>query len=85
MLADRTEDHLASFEEDKEAVFFSSTEEMVDKAKYYLKNDEARERIAQAGYRRCLESGYSNYDRARLMLQEALAATSSHEAFVKTP
>lgn len=68
MLAERTSDHQLLFEEDKEAVFFSSLPELVDKAKYYVKNDHPRERIAQAGYERCLRSGYSNYERIKQML-----------------
>ncbi len=68
MLADRSEEHQASFEEGKEAEFFSSTDELVDKAKFYLAHDDLRRRIAQAGHRRCVESGYSNYDRIKTML-----------------
>jgi spore maturation protein CgeB len=68
MLAERTVDHQVLFEEDKEAVFFSSILELIDKVKYYIKNDQARESIAQAGYERCLRSGYSNYERMKQML-----------------
>ncbi len=73
MLAERNGDHLACFEEDTEAVFFSTDEELVDKAKFYLAHEELRRRIAQAGRRRCVESGYSNHERVRAMLEEALA------------
>jgi len=69
MLAERTDDHLACFEEGKEAEFFSSVEEMMGKVQYYLTHDTARERIADAGYRRCLKSGYSNHERVREMLR----------------
>jgi hypothetical protein len=69
MLAERTQDHLALFEEDKEAVFFSSTEELLDKAKFYLSNDQMREKIAAAGRQRCLQSGYSNYNRMAEMMK----------------
>lgn len=68
MLAERTVDHQILFEEDKEAVFFSSIPELIDKTKYYIMNEPARERIAQAGYERCLRSGYSNYERIKQML-----------------
>lgn len=68
MLAERTDDHLALFEEDREAVFFFGPEELVEKARFYLKNVSARERIARSGRERCLRSGYSNLDRMRMML-----------------
>lgn len=69
MLADRTGDHQACFEEGKEAEFFSSTDELVDKIKFYLAHDEARRRIAEAGYQRCIASGYSNLERIRQMME----------------
>jgi len=69
LLAERTVDHQMLFEEDKEAVFFNSIPELVDKAKFYVSHDEARQRITQAGYERCLRSGYSNYERMRQMLR----------------
>lgn len=70
MLAERTATHLALFEEGKEAEFFSSVEECAEKARFYLSDEPARARVAQAGHRRCLESDYS----LRRRLREALAA-----------
>ena len=72
MLAERTEDHLISFKENKEAVFFSSTDELVEKVGFYLSHDDLREQIARAGRERCLTSGYSNYDRIKKMLKQVL-------------
>lgn len=69
MLAERTEQHLGLFEEGKEAVFFGSDTELLDKTAYYLRNSEEREKIARAGRRRCLRNGYSNHDRLRHMLR----------------
>lgn len=69
MLADRTDEHLACFEEGKEAEFYTGTEEMVDKIRFYLAKDQLRQRIAEAGYRRCITSGYSNHERVRHMLE----------------
>lgn len=68
MLAERTIDHLMLFEEDKEAVFFSCIDELIDKADFYIKNESARKQIAQAGYKRCQIGGYSNYYRMQEML-----------------
>lgn len=59
LLAERTDDHKALFEEGVEAEFFDSVEECADKAQFYLADDAARERIAAAGLRRCHASGYS--------------------------
>jgi len=70
MLADRTEEHLEFFEEGKEAEYFSSDDEFREKVKFYLANDAARQRIACAGHRRCMSSGYSYDDRIRAVMQE---------------
>jgi spore maturation protein CgeB len=60
LLAERTDDHLALFDEGKEAEYFADDEEMISKIRFYLANDEARKRIAAAGRERCLRSGYSS-------------------------
>jgi len=58
LLAERTDEHQGFFKEGAEAEFFSTPEEMLSKAKFYLVNEAARERIAAQGRLRCVTSGY---------------------------
>ncbi len=59
LLAQRTTEHQAFYEEGKEAEFFDGAEELAEKARFYLNHEDARKKIADAGYRRCISSGYS--------------------------
>lgn len=68
LLAERTDDHLALFDEGKEAEFFGDDDELKDKIRFYLSNDEAREKIAAAGRERCLRSGYSSIEQLASIL-----------------
>ncbi len=70
MMAPRTAVLQELYEEDREAVFFDGREELLDKIRFYLANDSARDRIARAGYSRCISSKHSNYDRADEMLEK---------------
>jgi spore maturation protein CgeB len=72
MLAERTEEHLHLFREGKEAEFFDSPDELLEKVKYYLAHTEERAAIARAGRERCLASGYSHHDRLKVMFAELL-------------
>jgi spore maturation protein CgeB len=60
LLALRCPGHQAIFEEDREAVFFSSVEECADKCRFYLERPELRETIARRGRERAIRSGYDN-------------------------
>lgn len=60
LLALRTPGHEALFEEDREAVFFSSVEECADKARFYLHRPDLREAIARRARMRAVRSGYDN-------------------------
>lgn len=68
LLADRTDEHRELFAEGEEADFFSSESEVVDKVKFYCGNEPARARIAQAGYRRCIDGRYAYVHRLKAAL-----------------
>ncbi len=65
LLADRTDEHQSFFEEGREAEFFGSEAELVDKARFYAANEAPRARVAAAGRARCRNSGYSYVERLR--------------------
>ena len=69
LLADRTDEHQQFFEEGKEAEFFSSSEELLDKVRFYCGHEPARKIVADRGYRRCKESGYAYVCRLAGVLQ----------------
>ena len=69
MLAERTEEHLSMFKEGKEAAFFSSNIELLEKCRYFLNHEEERNLIAKNGFKICRENGYSNIETLRKVLQ----------------
>ena len=68
MLGERTKRHLDFFEEGKEAEFFSNNEELLNKVKFYLNNEEKRITVSLAGRQRCVSSGYSHKQQLARML-----------------
>jgi spore maturation protein CgeB len=68
LLAERTDDLMMFFKEDKEACFFSSPEEMILKAQWLIDNPDIRERIAQAGLSRVWADGHDVVSRAKYFL-----------------
>ncbi len=70
MLAERTDEHMALFKEDKEAVFFSSDRELLEKCRYYLAHEKERQEIARQGHQRCIDSDYSNRGLVRSILEK---------------
>ncbi len=72
MLAERTDEHLTYFKEDEEAAYFNDKHELLNKVRYFLKNIERRDQIAEAGYQRCLNSDYSYDVIAKKIIEETL-------------
>src|SRR5207237_639841 len=61
MLHERNEEVLELYEEGKEIACFDSAEELREKILYYLRHQQERERIALAGYKRCVPAySYDN-------------------------
>jgi hypothetical protein len=77
MLAERTAEHLALFEEGSEAEFFASEGELIEKCQRYLADGLARGEIARRGRERCLTSGYSNAARLRQAFAVILGSAAS--------
>lgn len=71
MIAEMSEEHAALFTPDREAVYFSSVDEAEQKIRFFLANEETRAAIADAGFRKCYEAGYTYTDRAREILTVA--------------
>lgn len=73
MLADRTREHEELFVEGREAEFFSSDGEMLEKIAYYLDHEPERRAVAKGGYDRCFSGGYSYRERVIQILDEIQA------------
>lgn len=70
LLSERTSRMAILFKEGQEADFFSSTEEFIEKTRFYLHNDDLRARIAAAGRRRVLSDGHDIHARLRQWLRD---------------
>lgn len=72
LLAERTDLMETLYEEGKEAEYFASSDEMVDKIRFYLRHDKVRQQIAQRGHERCLRSGYDVMSRMRQWILDTM-------------
>ncbi len=63
MMAERTPEHARLFEDGREAVFFSSDDELLERVRYYLAHPQECAAIAAAGRERCLRDDYSYHGR----------------------
>jgi spore maturation protein CgeB len=75
MLGERTAEHADLFEEGKEAEFFGSDEELIDKVRFYLQHEDKRRAIGRAGLERCRRGGYSYASRFRPILEHLMQGT----------
>jgi spore maturation protein CgeB len=64
--------HERIFEPGKQAVFYDSIEDAIEKIEYYLNHDEEREKIARAGFAR-VQSAYDGESNLRRFLDWAMA------------
>ena len=76
MIAERSEVHDQLFKENEEAVFFSTKEELLEKVNYYLQNKVEADVISNAGFERCMNSGYTH----DMRLQEVLKKIKTESA-----
>jgi hypothetical protein len=74
LLADRTDEGLASFADGREAAFFRGVDECAAAIRRYLPDAAARETIARAGHARAVASGYDNDSRLRALFEKIAAA-----------
>ena len=70
--------------EGKEAEFFASTEELLDKVKFYCGNESARRRIAQGGHKHCIDGKYAYVHRLKIALT-AMSSKLSPEQLYQLP
>lgn len=70
LLAQRTPVMQELYVEGREAEYFSSNEELVDKIRYYLSHENQRQKIIEGGYRRCMTSEYDIYSRMRQWVRD---------------
>ncbi|MBI4726231.1 glycosyltransferase [candidate division TA06 bacterium] len=74
-LGQRTGVHRELYREGVEAEFFDGAEECADKIRFYLSHDSAREKVASAGYKRCIESDYSLEGSLRQALKQIIGSS----------
>jgi glycosyltransferase involved in cell wall biosynthesis len=75
--------HERIFEPGKEAVFYDSIEDAIEKIEYYLKHDEEREEIARAGFAR-VQSAYDGELNLKNFLDWAAGLSKKRSQFAKT-
>ncbi|MDM9379620.1 glycosyltransferase [Chlorogloeopsis sp. ULAP01] len=79
MLSERSRELMNLFAEDKEAVYFSSPNELRQKVEYLLQNHALIESIAQAGYKKALEDTIINRVKEILTIHETINQSHSNQ------
>jgi hypothetical protein len=69
--AQRTREHVALYNEDEEAVFWSSPGECASKCKSLLSDESWRQSIARKGHERYLKNGWTNMHAVEMILNTA--------------
>lgn len=68
LIADRTDEHREFFIEGKEAEFFSSKEELIEKVRFYWGHEDLRKKTAMNGYEKCHTADHSYKNRLKDVL-----------------
>lgn len=84
MIAERSDVHEQLFKENEEAVFFSTKEELLEKVKYYIAAHGERRKIAENGYRRCVESKYDHRSRMESVINTIMNTDKIGSPFQST-
>jgi spore maturation protein CgeB len=74
MLAERTDEHEEMFREDRDAAFFSSPEELLDKTRFYVRHENLRREIAGRGFQTVTGMRNTYKDRLAELLTHSAAA-----------
>jgi spore maturation protein CgeB len=80
LLNERTPEHLKLLEENRDAAYFSSKAELVEKVRYYLWRENERERIRRSGYKTITSGGNTYKDR----LNQIVRLCSTDKDIVRT-
>lgn len=68
MMHEKNDEARRYFEEDREAAFFATPEELAQKVRHYLDHPAERKRLATAGLERSLREGYAIDERMKVIL-----------------
>jgi hypothetical protein len=70
LLSEYSDDMASLYSVGKEAEFFKSKQEMIDKVKLYLKDDNLRRRVAAAGQQRVINDGHDIVSRMARVIEQ---------------